>query len=61
MSVVKKSATKIVDGKACAQVYWYDVYRHPDGRRRTPRKHTVRILDQVRLDELQRTRAAPNG
>jgi hypothetical protein len=25
------------------QVYRYLVYRHPDGRRKTPRKHTVKL------------------
>lgn len=30
--------------KKYGQVYRYKVYRHPDGRRRTPRKCTVRIL-----------------
>jgi hypothetical protein len=32
--------------KKYGQVYQYKVYRHPDGRRRTPRKCTVRILDK---------------
>jgi hypothetical protein len=31
-----------VRGKYGAE-YRYEVYRHPDGRRRTPKKHTVRI------------------
>lgn len=29
--------------KKYGQVYRYQVYRHPDGRRHTPRKCTVRI------------------
>lgn len=29
------------------QVYEYNVYRHPDGRRKTPRKHTVKVEDPV--------------
>jgi hypothetical protein len=33
--------------KKYGQVYRYKVYRHPDGRRRTPRKCTVRIEGQV--------------
>ena len=29
--------------KKYGQVYSYQVYRHPDGRRRTPRKCTIRV------------------
>ena len=29
--------------KKYGQVYHYQVFRHPDGRRRTPRKCTVRV------------------
>lgn len=36
--------------KKYGQVYAYKVYRHPDGRRRTPRKCTVRTdLTAVRV------------
>ena len=31
--------------KKYGQVYAYRVYRHPDGRRRTPRKRTVKVTD----------------
>jgi hypothetical protein len=30
----------------CGAEYNYLVYRHPDGRRRTPRKRTVRVKDR---------------
>lgn len=32
--------------KKYGQRYKYRVYRHPDGRRRTPRKCTVRLTDE---------------
>ena len=32
----------VVTGKY-GQKYYYQVFRHPDGRRRTPRKHTVKV------------------
>lgn len=34
--------TMKVTGKG-GGVYRYRVYRHPDGRRKTPRKHTVKV------------------
>ena len=29
--------------------YEYQIYRHPDGRRRTPKKHTVRVAANARI------------
>ena len=29
------------------QVYTYEVYRHPDGRRRTPRKCTLKVAEPL--------------
>jgi hypothetical protein len=34
--------------KKYGQVYRYEVYRHPDGRRRTPRKCTVRVPEATK-------------
>ena len=31
------------------QVYQYNVYRHPDGRRRTPKKCTVKVSAPVEV------------
>jgi hypothetical protein len=37
-----------VTGKYGA-TYEYQIYRHPDGRRRTPKKHTVRVAANARI------------
>lgn len=45
MTVKGKGKLEIVNGEPVLRPYVYLVFRHPDGRRHTPRKCTVRVTD----------------